>query len=247
MRIHSHYRRTIQDLPIGEDTVLIDLIARKWFCDTPECTTKIFTERFDWLLPYSRRTERLTTVLRKLAFSTSCLSAEKVARAFHIQISHDTLLMILKNTEIPVQISEAIGLDDFAFKKGNDYGTLICDFRTHRPVAILPDRVTNIVKDWLVQQPQLQVVSRDGSNAFREAISKANPQIKQVLDWWHVIKNAHNYLFEWVKSTIPATIQWALPALISLDKRSNTPHQIQPEIDEKKWPHSTNSRRKRSW
>lgn len=64
------------------------------------------------------------------------------------------------------------------------------------------------VRDWLKQFPQIQIVSRDGSLAYKDAITQANPKIEQILDRWHVLKNAKDALLEWLKTTIPATIKW---------------------------------------
>lgn len=208
-RIHSHYKRQIQDLPVGEQSIKLC-----WFCNFKDCTTRIFTELFTWLKPYSRRTERLTNVLRKLAFSAGCLNAEKMAQVLQISISHDTLLVILRETSIEMKVPEVIGLDDFAFKKGNTYGIIICNAISHHPIAILPDRVRETVRDWLKRFPQIQIVSRDGSFAFKEAIIQANPKIKQILDRWHVLKNAKDALFKWLKTTILATVKWLQMASI---------------------------------
>lgn len=104
-RIHSHYTRKVQDLPISDKSVELLIIARRWFCDQPDCKVKIFTERFDWLTSNGRRTKRTEEVLRKIAFSTSCLTAEKVARSAHIPVSHDTLLTLVHSTVIEPEIS----------------------------------------------------------------------------------------------------------------------------------------------
>lgn len=104
-RIHSHYTRKVQDLPISEKSVQLLIIARRWFCDHSDCKVKIFTERFDWLASNGRRTKRTEEILRKIAFSSSCLSAEKVARSAHIPVSHDTLLSLVHQTEIESEVS----------------------------------------------------------------------------------------------------------------------------------------------
>jgi transposase len=104
-RPHSHYTRIIQDLPIGEKTVSLLLISRKWFCDNPICDRKIFTERYDWIAENGRRTTRAESVLREIAFSSSCLNGEKLARTVYLSVSHDTLLSIIKKTEINPVVS----------------------------------------------------------------------------------------------------------------------------------------------
>lgn len=115
---HSYYHRTLSDLSIGVQHVSIYLKSRKWFCTEEFCEQRIFTERFTWLKPYARRTERLQQLLRRLAFSMSCRQAENVARSFLPRISHDTFLRLIRTTHIELPTTTAIGIDDFAFRKG---------------------------------------------------------------------------------------------------------------------------------
>lgn len=95
-----------------------------------------------------------------------------------------------------------VGIDDFAFCKGHTYGTLICNLQSNAPLAILPDRLPETVAHWLMQHPFIQVVSRDGFNSFRQAITQANNQIIQVYDRWHFIRNAKKQM----DSFLPATM-----------------------------------------
>ncbi|KIQ93141.1 Transposase [Anoxybacillus thermarum] len=104
-RPHSRHTRVIQDLPIADRPVRLLLISRKWFCDDPSCSLKVFTERYDWLAPHGRRTLRAEHILRQIAFSTSCVAAEKIAQAIHLPISHDSLLTMIHKTPIPVEVS----------------------------------------------------------------------------------------------------------------------------------------------
>lgn len=100
-RPHSSYTRIIHDLPIGNQEVILMIQLHKWFCDQNNCTIKVFTERLSWLNPYRRKTQRLEDTLRTLAFSMSCLQAEKVCQRLHMPVSHDCLLELVKNTPIP--------------------------------------------------------------------------------------------------------------------------------------------------
>lgn len=104
-RPHSRYTRKVQDLPICERPVQLLILTRKWFCENPNCSMKIFAERFEGISVNGQRTVRTDHLLRKIAFSTSCLSAEKVARAAHISVSHDTLLAIVHQTEFSPKVS----------------------------------------------------------------------------------------------------------------------------------------------
>lgn len=75
-----------------------------------------------------------------------------------------------------------IGIDDFAFRKGHSYGTIICDLSTHKPVALLPERYPETISEWLKNHQNIQVVSRDGYQAFRKGIQNASQSILQVYD-----------------------------------------------------------------
>lgn len=82
-----------------------------------------------------------------------------------------------------------VGIDDFAFKKGHSYGTIICDLVTHRPIDLLPSRETGAVLEWLEQNPHVKLVSRDRFAPYREAISQVSRNITEVLDRFHLLKN----------------------------------------------------------
>ncbi|MDQ0221233.1 transposase family protein [Peribacillus cavernae] len=95
-RTHSRYIRHIDDLPAQDHHIHFQLISYKWFCDRVDCPSKVFTERLPWIKPYKRKTIRLEKSLRKIAFSTNCLTAEKVCQALRIPVSHDSLLRRVK-------------------------------------------------------------------------------------------------------------------------------------------------------
>ncbi|WP_429877785.1 transposase family protein [Fictibacillus sp. NRS-1165] len=102
---HSRYQRKIQDIPMEQKEVEIILLARKWFCLSPSCSTHIFTERYSWISSKKRRTKRADDLLRKLAFSSSCLTAEKLSRHLGLPVSHDTLLNLIHQTPDSPEVS----------------------------------------------------------------------------------------------------------------------------------------------
>lgn len=178
---HSFYTRKLQDLYVGIQHVQIHLQSRKWFCAEAFCTQQIFTERFTWLQPYARKTERLQQLLRQLVFSMSCRQAESVTQPYLRRVSHDSFLQLIRSTTIELPYTTAIGIDDFAFRKGADYGTLICDLNTHQPLAILNGRTSELVETWLKAHPHLQTINRDGSKTYREAANAFDRAILRIL------------------------------------------------------------------
>ncbi|WP_252235083.1 hypothetical protein [Clostridium sp. ZS1] len=88
---------------------------------------------------YSRMTERLSDFLCTLALETSCEGAARIAQNMNIKVSGDTIIKILlkKYDEMKINTcSSTVGIDDFAFKKRHNYGTIIVDEKTHKPIAI---------------------------------------------------------------------------------------------------------------
>ncbi len=82
-----------------------------------------------------------------------------------------------------------IGIDDFAFKKGLRYGTVITNLETGRAIDLLPDRKAATVIEWLALHPEIEVISRDRSTEYERASREGASQAVQVLDRWHVLKN----------------------------------------------------------
>ncbi|MFY0126901.1 transposase family protein [Bacillus cytotoxicus] len=119
-RVHSRYTRFVQDLAIQQTSIHLQLQVKKFFCDSPACSTRIFTERFAWLQSYQRKTNRLQEILQKIVLSINCTTASKVTESLGFQTSHDTLLRLLYKMEPSTyQNLFNIGIDDFAFKKRN--------------------------------------------------------------------------------------------------------------------------------
>ncbi|RHW32799.1 transposase family protein [Neobacillus notoginsengisoli] len=105
LRHHSQYARKVDDLPVSGHPVHITVCLHKWFCDNKDCTTKVFTERLNWLSPSSRKTDRLEKLIRHVGFSNNCMAAEKICRKMRISISHDAILYRIKKEE-PIQPKE---------------------------------------------------------------------------------------------------------------------------------------------
>ncbi|TCI72202.1 ISL3 family transposase [Exiguobacterium sp. SH0S7] len=203
-RIHSRYIRTLKDERVFGMDVQLRIQARRFFCDDPACLTSIFTERFPSLCrPHSRRTIRLDRSLLRLLSGMSAIGLERILN----NISDSTLLRMLKQSEHHVKkpAPRVIGIDDWAWRKRKKYGTIICDLETRRPIALLPSRDVNTVSAWIRSHPTIQVVARDGSVEFREAIRLADETIQQVSDRWHLFHNLGKKIEEILKRRLPSS------------------------------------------
>ncbi len=188
--VQSHYRRTLHDLPSSGHPVHLILDVRRFFCKKGTCRRKIFTELPRLFSPHAQRTKRLQEALYQLGQAGGGQSGTRLGSELGMSGSRDTLLRLLRQQE-PVQLTEAriIGLDDWAWKRGLRYGTLICDLERGLPLDVLPDRSIETVATWLQAHPSLTLVSRDRSTEYAAAIRKGAPQATQVADRWHLAKN----------------------------------------------------------
>lgn len=202
---HGWHRRIPQDLPVSEHGVTLCLKVRRFRCRNLECQRKTFVERFPgWLAIHARRTERLTQRLRAVAFEVGGEAGKRIVRYFHIVTSGDTLIRIIRRTPCAsVDPLQRIGIDDWALKKGRDYGTLIVDLDTHRVVDVLLERTAPVVRDWLQQRPQIQLITRDRSTEYAHGIQIGAPQATTVADRWHLLLNLRQMLQRWLTTLRP--------------------------------------------
>ena len=100
--------------------------------------------------------------------------------------------------------ARVIGIDDWAWRKGQRYGTLICDLEQRRVIDLLPDREPATVEAWLRAHPGVEVIARDRNGGYGSAIAKALPEAVQVADRWHLLENASAAFLSAVQSSLPA-------------------------------------------
>jgi transposase len=189
--VHSQYRRTVADLPLAGTPVVLHIRARKFFCPTPSCPRRIFTERLpDLVAPHARRSHGLRLALRRVALTTGGEAGARLATALAMPTSPDTLLRLIRSVPLPAPADpRIIGLDEWAWRKGVRYGTMIVDLERHRVAALLPDRDADQVAAWLAAYPGIIVVSRDRSALYADAATRGAPHATQVADRFHVLRN----------------------------------------------------------
>ncbi|HLZ60459.1 MAG TPA: ISL3 family transposase, partial [Ktedonosporobacter sp.] len=192
-RVHSHYVRTLADLPCSGQQVRWLVQVRRFWCENTQCQRVIFTERLPTCAPaYARRTVQQATVLCEVAFALGGKGGERIAKLLSMATSHDTLLRLMQRAEPPaVTAPRILGLDDFAWKKGDRYGTLIIDQEAHKVVDVLPDRDAETVTKWLQEHPGAQIISRDRAGAYADGARKGAPHARQIADRFHLLVNLH--------------------------------------------------------
>lgn len=191
MRQHSSYPRCIQDTPIGLFIVWLQLKVRRFRCDNPNCKRQTFAEQYPALVDRRRqRTNRLLMQLVQIGLALGGAAGARLASKLAMAASGSTLLRLLHQMEAPsIEAPRVIGIDDWAFRKGRNYGTIIIDHETGKPIDLLPERDCETVKQWLEKHPTIEIVTRDRSGEYREAITQALPDAVQIADRWHLLKN----------------------------------------------------------
>jgi len=196
-RVQSRYQRTLADLPLSGLRFQLKLLVRRFYCDKLTCVRRIFSERFPNLTkPYAQRTSRLSQTLWQIAMVLGGEAGAALAKKLSMPTSPDTLLRLLtpKNPTatppvVPPSRLKKVGIDDWSWKKGVNYGTIIVDLDTHKVVDLLADRSTKTVKAWLADHPQIEVISRDRSAEYALAATEGAPQAIQVADRFHIVRN----------------------------------------------------------
>jgi len=197
-RIHSRYGRTVADVPCGGRRVILALTVRKFVCHTPTCPRKLFTERLpDLVQSYARMTNRLSEHLQILGLATCGQLGERLAPKLGMKVSGPTLLRRMKTVSLPpVARVRVLGIDDWAWKKGQTYGTILVDLERRRTIDLLPDRATETVVAWLRAHPEVEIVSRDRGSEYAAAAKKGAPQAQQIADRFHLLLNLREKLKE---------------------------------------------------
>jgi len=190
-RIHSRYVWTLADLPWSGIAVRLRVHTRRFFCDHNSCKRRIFTERLATVAESSaRRTTRLTSWFTYVAFALGGEPGSHLLGRGATPISGDTLLGHIRAFKTqPYSTPRVLSIDDFAFRKGRTYGTIMVDLERHRVVDLLPDRSTESVRGWLVGHVGSEIISRDRGGEYAEGARRGAPVAVQIADRFHVIRN----------------------------------------------------------
>ena len=102
-KVHSHYPRQFQDLPIMGKKAVILMSNRKMFCDNPDCTHKTFAERFSFLPKSARKSQRLKDEILRVALNCSSISASILLSESTVTIGKSAICNLLKKTRTDVR------------------------------------------------------------------------------------------------------------------------------------------------
>jgi transposase len=151
----------------------------------------VFTERLpDFIEASSRLTKRLRTAVQEIGFATCGKGAEQLSDKLGIPISDVSVLWSLFLVP-PPEIGQVrvVGIDDWSWRRGKRFGSILVNLETHKIVDLLSDREAESVRQWLAAHPHVEVVSRDRGKTYIDGATSGTPQATQVADRWHIISN----------------------------------------------------------
>jgi transposase len=226
-RLHSAYWRTFKDLPWQGRTVTWCLKVRRFRCS--RCPGRIFAERVSALGGRkARRCDQLAEAQTDIGMVLGGEAGARLARRLAMPVSGDTVLRLIRRRGIlPAPSPRVVGIDDWAWRRGRSYGTIVRDLERRRVIDLLPGRSAGPVRDWLAAHPGVAIVSRDRSGPYAEAARAGAPTAIQVADRWHLVVNACDALRKIVERHQPA-VREAARLGISAPAASTVPAEDAP-------------------
>ncbi|MEG1350845.1 MAG: ISL3 family transposase [Hafnia sp.] len=205
----SHYgftSRKLQHMPAGGKMLLLHFRLQRFRCQNVQCQRLTFQQSIISIAQkYQRNTYNLNSLLVRYSLICGGEAGSRLAQLNGIRISGDTLIRRLIDFPLPdTNNLTNIGVDDWAWKKGHRYGTIIVDHDTHRPVALLQGRESAPLSEWLVHRPGIRVITRDRAGAYADGAMSGAPQAIQIADRWHLIRNACDHFERLVKRYWPS-------------------------------------------
>ena len=214
-RRHGWHERHLRDLPAQGSTVTVKLRLQRWQCRNGACKRKTFVDQLPEIAaPRARRTTRAADLVYVFGHGVGGRPGERLMKRIGMPTSDDTIVRCLKR-RTKARRAEAnlrvVGVDDWAWRKGSTYGTIIVDLEQREVVDLLPDRSASVIADWLERQPSIEIISRDRCGSFAQGAREGAPQALQIADRFHILQNLREAVQAQLSRTAGSSARPLLP------------------------------------
>ena len=171
----------------------VKLRLQRWQCRDEACNRKTFTAQLpEVAAPRARRTDRAAEVVYLFGHGVGGRPGERLSKRIGMPTSNDTILRCLKR-RVKARGSDGktrvVGVDDWAWRKGSTYRTIIVDLERREVLDLLPERAAGMTADWLKRHPGVEIISRDRCGSFAQGAQEGAPQARQIADRFHIVQN----------------------------------------------------------
>jgi transposase len=188
---HSRYVRTLKDLPVLGVPLSLKVRVSRFRCRNLGCAVLFFTSTLPGVAEFrARRTCRADVILRLIGHALGGRPGEHLITRLGLPVSDDTILRRLKKSAQPASdAAKIVGLDEWAWRKGLNYGTIVVDLERRTVIDVLDKHSTQVVEDWLLAHPEIRTICRDRNGRYARAARAGAPKAKQVADRFHLVQN----------------------------------------------------------
>ncbi len=134
----------------------------------------------------------MAEIVRFFGHSAGGRPSERLVARLGLRVSHTTILRRLKQharTKLNRAVIRIAGVDEWVWRKGAKFGTIVVDLESRRVVDLLADRAADRMADWFKQHPEIEIINGDRDGVYADAARQGAPHARQVADRFHLLKN----------------------------------------------------------